>query len=287
MASEMNKKRYLFISLIIFAVVMTALMIFRITNPTNTSLSFYVQDAVSKNWIWDATITIQNRSIRSYYQSDRGPREYIFTDLQHGDWKMTISAPGYKTIQVPVSLKRGENRREEPIEVMGLEIPGLSHFVMFEEYAGGDLVLEIRPIGINGQAVINHPCMDIWIGARISEQLKDGFPVTESFDRGLYRGKELFNGSVSWNWNGSPETVFRYSAWIPVAQIKESKAPFLVVDYLTIVPNPESVSKEDVLLIVNDIWNSTDGSDIEDELKKHSGDFTYFFYSSWNVEGAQ
>jgi hypothetical protein len=283
-------KKLKFIIIILAAVVLAAvaLMVYLATAARfDTTLQFQVRDIVSRNWVWDATITLQKRTIRAYYQTDRGPQILRFTHLEPGDATLEISASGYESRSIPVVLKRGENRLEEPIEMVGLEIPSLVHFIIFENQIGGDIVSEIRPVGENGRAVLNHPCMDLWIGARMTVQMKDGLYVQEPAEEDSVRGKELFRGQIEWEWDPLPETVFRYSARIPGAGIEYHEAPFRIIDYLLVVPNPKKISKEEISSIVSDAWKNTDPQNLDDVLDNYSKEFSYYIFTSWNVRGVE
>ena len=63
---------------------------------------------------------------------------------------------------------------------------------------------EFRPVNTAGTVILNHPCMDLWIGCRVSVQVKDGVPVREETPSGSSRGKELFRGEVPWKWDPAP-----------------------------------------------------------------------------------
>jgi len=192
-----------------------------------SQLEFSVRDAVSKRWVWNVTMTLQDRVTRGYYQSDAGLSLYRFTHLKPGTSTLEVSADNYARVSLPVSLKPGLNRLDAPVDMEGLAIPGLASFFAFESAQGSDIVTELRPVGADGQAVANHPCLDLWIGCRVFEQSKGG-----------ERGERLFEGPLAWEWDASPESLFRYSARIPGAALKASVAPLLIVDYLIVVPNP-------------------------------------------------
>ena len=170
----MLTRRVLIPMLAIVAVLAVAAVVYVATNPPDTTYEFSVRDAVSENWVWDATFRLQGRVIRSHLQSDRGPRPQVFTRLEPGAATLEISAPSYVAQTVAVALKRGANRLAEPIELVGYELPDLSGWVIFEQREGNDLVQELRPVSSAGPAVVNHPALDLWIGARISVQVIDG-----------------------------------------------------------------------------------------------------------------
>jgi hypothetical protein len=249
-----------------------------------TTLEFRIQDRVSKGWVWNAAMTLQNRTIRGFFQKDGGLRDYRFTHLKPGDWMLEVTAPSYEPVNIPVTLKSDQNSIEDPIQMTGLEIPGLSHFIVFEEFVGKDILCELRPVGIDGEAVLNHPCLDLWIGAKISVQISNGAPVqTETSKESSARGTELFSGKIEWEWNTLPETVFRYIARIDGSTIQDHAAPFRVIDYLIVVPNPKKINPEKLDNIVSEAWHEKDIKRLTTYLDGYSELFTYYIYTSWNV----
>ena len=283
----MKTRRILIPVLIVVVIVAVAVVVYVTMNPVDTTLEFQVRDSVSKAWIWDATFSLQDRVIRSYFQSDRGASPQMFTHLQPGEATIEISAPGYVPQSVSVNLKRGENRLEEPIDLVGYEIPDLRKWIIFEDRVGNDIVQEIRPVSSKGPAVLNHPCLDLWIGARVSVQIYDGLPAQEETEEGSERGEELYKGILEWEWDSVPETTFRYSSFIPGAQIRENSDPYWVIDYLIIVPDPRKISREEVDQIMEEAWELPPEA-IETYLEsyKEEGTLTPYVFTSWNVEGA-
>ncbi len=283
----MKTRRLLIPILIVVVVAVVAVVVYLTMNPADTTLEFQARDAVSKNWIWEATFRLQDRVIRGYYQSDRGPSALSFTHLKPGDWELELSAPSYVSKTIPVTLKRGENRLGEPIELVGYEIPSLVKWIIFEDRVGNDIVQEIRPVSEEGPAVINHPCLDLWIGARVSIQIYDGLPAQDETEEGSERGEELFKGILDWQWDPLPETTFRYSSTIPGAKIKENADPYWVIDYLIVVPDPRKISREEVESIMEKAWELPPEA-IQAYLEPYSneGKLTPYIFTSWNVEGA-
>jgi len=267
-------------------IVIFGTIVFITINPKDTTLDFYVRNAVSKGWVWDSTITLQERTIRGYYQSDRGPITYRFTHLKPGEYQMRLSAPSYETKIVPVIIKKGNNSIAEPIDLMAYEIPNLEKFVIFEEYEGSDIVQEIRPVGTDGAAILNHPCMNIQIAAIVSVQTRNGMPVQEKSDSGSDRGEALFYGRIDWIWDSLPETYFRYSSRIPGSRIKKNSAPFLVIDYLVLVPDPEKITDEELAAVLEQAAGLKGLEELQGFLEKAAtGRFKYYFFTSWNVPG--
>jgi hypothetical protein len=282
----MKTRRVLIPVLVIVVIVAVAVVVYVTMNPVDTTYEFEVRDAVSKNWVWDATFSLQGRVIRSHFQSDRGPLPQVFTHLKPGETTLEISAPSYVPQSVTVNLKRGENRRGEPIDLVGYEIPDLTKWIIFEDRIGNDIVQEIRPVSSEGPAVLNHPCLDLWIGARISVQIYDGLPTQQETEEGSERGEELYKGILDWEWDAVPETTFRYSSSIPGSQIKANSDPYWVIDYLIIVPDPRKISREEIEQIMDKAWDlPPEAIQAYLEPYQNEGKLTPYVFTSWNVEG--
>lgn len=282
----MKTRRILIPVLVVIVIAAIAVVVYFIMNPVDTTLEFQFRDAVSKSWIWDATIQLQDRVIRSYYQSDRGPITYKFTHLEPGEAELQISAPSYVSQTISVHLKRGENMVEEPIDLVGYQIPGFAKWIIFEYRVGNDIIQEIRPVSKEGPAVLNHPCLDLWIGARISVQIYNGFPAREKTEEGSKRGEELYKGVLEWKWDHLPEKTFRYSSSIPGSQIKNNSDPYWVIDYLIVVHDPSKISRQEVEQIMQRAWGLPPET-IEAYLEPYvnEGKLTPYLFTSWNVTG--
>ena len=272
---------------VVVLIAAVAVAVYLAMNPVDTTLEFTVRDAVSKAWVYDASFRLEGRLIRSHFQSDQGPEPQRFTHLKPGRSTLQIEAPSYQSVSRELTLKRGANRLEEPIDLVGLELPDLASFIMFENLAGSDVQVEIRPVSKAGPAVLNHPCLDLWIGARMTVQLKKGLPVQEETEEGSTRGEELFRGRLEWKFDPYPETVFRYSALIPGAKIKPSKAPYRVVDYLVVLPSPLATGKQELEAIMEKAWNLKP-EEVEAYLRPYQeqGKLRVEVFTSWNVKGA-
>ena len=279
------KNKRLWISLIVIAALfIITFAVYLSSLRFDTTLEFQIRDAVSKAWVWDFTVKLQNRIIKGYYQSDAGLITYRFTHLESGDYELKLFAPSYIPRTVPVNLKRGENVIEKPIELDGYEIPNLDYFIIFEELDGTDIVQEIRPVSSEGPAVINHPCIDLWIGAQVSVQIKEGMPVLAPTEEGAERGKMLFRGKIDWVWNPLPETTFRYSSRISGSQIKEHSSPYRVIDYLIVVPDPRKIEPEELDVLMAEAWSFREETEITALLDQHNSTLKYFIKTNWNVE---
>jgi hypothetical protein len=250
----------------------------------DTTLEFAFRDSVSRQWVWDSTARLQDRLIFSYFQSDAGPVPFVFSHLKPGSWTLEISAPGYVPASVPVTLRRGANRLSRPIEMVGFEIPRLQRFYVFERLEGGDLVCQLRPAGADGHAVVNHPCLPLWVGARVAVQVTNGKPVTEAVEGGSARGGELFSGRVDWKWDPAPETPFRYSIRIPGGRMKADPSLYRVIDYLIVVPDPRVIGPEELDRLMRGAPALPDFGAIKAYLEKEGNGVRWFFDTSWNVK---
>jgi hypothetical protein len=263
-----------------------ALIVYLASGALDTALRFRVVDSVSGGWVWNATIKLQNRETRSFYQADQGSPELQFTRLKPGRWELQISAPAYAPQQVPVRLRRGVNVLPQPIRLMGLEIPQLSYFVVVDKRDQGPLYLEVRPVGQDGKAVINHPCVDLWFGALISAQVKGGRYTDKSEDTGSERGEPLFAGRLDWIWDGKPETSFRYTVPIPVDKLRKSPAQYWVIDTLIAIPKPGKITREELNSVMSKVYELKDPKAITVYLDQYKDRFSYYLPpTDWNVKG--
>ena len=269
---------------VLLIIVIIALVSFITSREFDTTLEFSARDAVSKDFIWDAEFVLKDRLIRAFYQSDRGTRTYTFTNLEPGESELVLKAPSYETVTYSITLKRGKNVNDEPVELMGYEIPNLDYFYVFEEYQGRDLLMELHPVGTDGTAVTNHPCVNIRIGAVVYEQIIDGKPVTKETKTGSQRGRELFMGLIPWEYDALPETIFRYTGRLKAQRLADSQAPYWVIDYLIIVPDSRKISAEEVDTLIEQGAAAGDMEEFAALLDKEEERLDYFYFTNWNVE---
>ena len=129
-----------------------------VTLGRDTTLDVRIRDAVSGRWVWGAEMRIQGAetgrvlSIRFGAQGlplhSPPPRP---RDTRGGGRPATGRGAS------PVPLRRGANSLPEPIDMVGLGIPDLGRFFVFEKLDGADIVAQLRPVSVNGGAIINHP----------------------------------------------------------------------------------------------------------------------------------
>jgi hypothetical protein len=283
----MRARPILVLCLIVAALGCVALAAYIGSARFDTSLSFRFEDSVSRNWVWDATAKLQDRVSRIFYQSDAGPIPFVFTHLKRGQSTLTITAEGYEPVSVPVRLTRGANRIEKPIEMRGLEIPDLKGFVVFEQPVGGDIIAQLRPLGADGRAVQNHPCLDIRVSCRVSLQVKNGVPIQEPMDSGSARGETVFQGSIPWEWDAMPETVFRYTARISGTLIRPDPSLYRVIDYLIVVPDPRRITSKELDTLIARAAQIEKTDELKAFLDTEKGRVRYFLDTSWNAKGRE
>jgi hypothetical protein len=254
---------------------------------TDTTLELTVRDAVSGRWVWDMAMHIQGRAVVGYYQSDTGPKPYRFTHLSPGTSTLQIAAAGYQAVNLPVTLRRGRNQLPAPIDMVGLGIPELAKFFIFEQLDAGDIVAELRPVSTAGEALTNHPCMDLWVGCLVSVQVKNGVPVEEPVETGSARGAPLFRGEIAWTWDPAPETQFRYRARIPSARVQPDSSLYRVVDYLIVEPNPLLITRTQLGQLMERVFSMEDPARIAAALEAEKDRLRYFIDTSWNVKARE
>ncbi len=224
--------------------------------------------------------------MRSFYQSDRGPVPLTFTNLTPGSSVIEISAPGYIPVSVPVELGRGSNTLSEPIELRGYEIPNLAQFVVVDRRTEPGIDQEFRPVARDGRAIRNHPGLDTWIMARVAVQLTDGIPARQPTEVGSTRGEELFRGELEWEFDDSPERLFRYTSRIPGSEIRPNRDPLWVVDYLIVSADPRNAESGDVEEIMETVL-SLPLEAVESYLSGYveRGVLRAHAFTSWNIRG--
>jgi len=283
-------RRHVFIipAAVVLAIIITALVVYLLPRVLNTRLTFRVVDSVSHGWVWGMTASLDKKQISEFYQSDRGPIDLSFTHLSPGRVTLRIAAANYISQEIPVNLHIGANVLSSPISLVGFRIPGLDHFAMVESSTPTGLSVEVRPVSDSGEAVTNHPCMNLWIGALVSSEMEGGRPATAPANSGLTRGETLYRGRISWTWNADPGASFRYTATIPWTDIQSPSAPYLVIDYIIIVPDPRYVGPTEIDAIMQSALRNSNAADLRAYLDAHGAGkkFRYFLSTSWNVKGS-
>jgi hypothetical protein len=259
--------------------------LYQLPRILESRLSFSLRDAVSGSWVWNATVTLGTREMRLFYQSDRDDPRFIFTGLKPGNVSLEVRAPNYEPLILPLHLNPGHNVLKKPLLLKGLEIAGLAGFTMVEKGEGADLDVELRPLGANGSSIPFHPCLDLWVGVLVCEELADGSPALRSVASGASRGRPLFSGNLPWRWDSAIESGFRYRGTIRGSSLAESAARLLVIDYLVLVPDPVRSTKAELERLMDASPGFGNPRALLDylEAKSAAGAFKFFTATSWNV----
>ena len=242
----------------------------------------HVEDAVSGSWVWKAEVTVDGKKAVGHYTTD-----FRFNGISDGPVALSVSAPGYRSESIDLELQEGKAHRHSSVRMTGLSIPGLAGFFVSEYWENGRLSAELRPLNDRGEAIRNHPCLDLRVFVRIS--LPAGVAGKDETKpehlTGEDRGIEIVASMVPWFWDSKPENLFRYRVALPAeAQEYSDLAPF-VVDYLIVVPNPASDTPERMEILsrnVTRLWE--EGKDFADILEE-AGENSMYIITNWNVGG--
>jgi len=271
------KKRLMWVTAVAVVLIITVLAsVFYFS--TDTILEFQVRDSVTKSWVWDMEAYIQDRVLYGYFQSDGALITYQFTDLKPEKSVLTVSAPQYRTVKLPVELKRGVNRIEQPVELVGLEIPELTNFYAFEKVLGDGWNITLRPITSDNKAITIHPALDIWVGTRVY----DWEPTLPQTAEELEKRPIVYLGELDWRWDSYPETQFRYIASLPFADLHNKTSRSYVFEYLILVPDPKLIDTGEYEAIIQTIKN-LDFNQIDDYINTLRGSVSFYTDITWDV----
>jgi hypothetical protein len=272
-----NKKLIIVLSIAAIGVIAAAFILFA---AQETSLDFKVIDMNSRSWVYDLTAHFQDRVTKGFKTVS-----YRFSRVKPGTWELKLDAPSYESKTISVSLFPGRNALAKPVELEGYVIPDLADFSVFEKIKDNNLILDVRLVRKDGEAVVNHPCINIIILARIQAQMVNGKPGSADSGESVERGDVLFYGKADWKWNASLTEVYRYAASISLASIKTGVSPFWIIDYLFIVPDPRLIKPNELEDLVSKTSEITTLPALEKLLAEYKGKLTWFYKSNANVEG--
>lgn len=143
------------------------------------SISGQVFDAVNGMPVYGARVKFGNRSTTLYLS-----KEFQLTSLPRGIGILTVTAPGFYEDVRTLTLKG--RRMEISIPLRGKEVPGLGGVLVWWEWEGDDLRLDIRLTTTEGRGIEYFPALPFGVEVRISENL--GTPQAP------VRGQLLFDG---------------------------------------------------------------------------------------------
>lgn len=244
-----------------------------------TVLELQVRDAVSGAWVWDFEAKVQDRVINGFFQSDRGLKTYRFTGLEPGPSVLTISAPSYRSVDIPLELGRGVNAFDSPISMAGYEIPDLFTFLAFERAHATGWEISLRPVTEENRAVLLHPALDIWAGVRVTSWNSGLAPTVENLDA----RPVLYEGPLQWRWDSAPETQFRYLLDLPFSHLSRPDAASVSIEYLILVPDPRSGGETIDLGTIATGLLEMEREEINSFLDAPLDGFAVYTDVSWNV----
>ena len=256
---------------------MVGVMILR-TGSTAT-LSFEILDANSKNWVWDTTTRLQNRVVHGYYATT-----YHFTKLRPGTFDLAVSAPYYEPAKVKVHIRAGQDNQVVPVLLLGYGIPGFSRFTLTVDRTMRGLELKLNPMDADGNLIKIFPCVDLKIAVRVFVENVGGIPAREPVSEGAEHVIKLFEGNIDWTWNPATDAVFRYSALIP--GVSPTTAPYIVVDYVVLLPDPRKISSPEVDLLMKEMFQHQDMNSSTDYLRPYSDKIRIERGILWNIRNA-
>ncbi|MBN2534827.1 MAG: hypothetical protein JXB88_18240 [Spirochaetales bacterium] len=271
------KKRIWFISggsilCILFVIII-------LSQKLTTTLEIRVLDAVSKSWVYNSTIRFQNRVIRGFKSLT-----YTFRNVKTGRHILSVSAPYYESKELPVSIHPGKNRLQDPLELTGHTIPGMDSISIFEKKQDDDMFIDIRLVGKNGHAIVDHPCLPVRILTRISVQLVNKEYEYYREGMSLERGKLLYFGEAEWTWNPGLTATYRYAASIPLGEIAGTPAPYWIIDYLVLIPNPLAITPEQIESVVQKVYIIEDTGELIAYLAGMKDTINYHITVKPNIE---
>ena len=241
------------------------------------SLSFEVRDAASKSSVWDSTVRLQNRVIRGFYSTS-----YRFTHLRPGTFDLTVSAPHYEPASVRVRIRTGRTNTIAPISLVGLRDPRfLAAHGGRQEGSAGARAPDDPPWMPAGDLIEVFPCIDVKIAVRVSVQLKGGAPALTPSKEGAERGTRLFQGKVDWTWNPAADAVYRYDAVVP--GIPPDAGPYVVVDYVVLIPDPRKISSQEVDALTSELLQINDARALGVSLRPYMNKVKMESGSLWNI----
>jgi hypothetical protein len=255
------------------------LILFFITQHLTTTLEVTVLDAISKSWVYDSTIRIQNRVIRGFKSLS-----YTFKNIKTGKYLLSVSAPNYESKEIGVDIHGGKNMVKTPVELRGFAIPDLAGISVFENAKEERISLDIRLIGQNGEAIADHPCLPLKILLRISPQVVNNEYGVYEPGMKLERGKPLFFGEAEVEWNTNLTEIYRYSGSLLFSSVTATPAPYWIIDYLFLLPNPLKITDEEIEEVIEKIKSIENPDELTKYLDTQKDRMQYYISIKPNVE---
>jgi len=156
-----------------------AVFLFRFLGQGTGSISGQIFDAVNGMPVYGARVKFGDRSTTLYTA-----KEFRLTSLPRRSGILTVTAPGFYEEVRKLTLK--VRRMEISVPLRGKEVPGLGGVLVWGEWEGDDLRLDIRLTTAEGRGIEHFPALPFGAEVRISENL--GTPQVP------IRGQLLFDG---------------------------------------------------------------------------------------------
>ncbi len=205
-----------------------------------TTLTFKVMESVGESWVWDFEAKIQNKTVTGYFQSDRGPKTYQFTNLKSGNSTLTVTAPSYRSVEIPVQLKKGNNTIPVPIVMDAYEIEGLAKFFAFEQKVEDGWDISLRAATSEHAAILYHPPLDIRLYVQVYSWNRND---QSDWDK-LLAEQSLYYGQIPWSWDTTLESQFRYVAHLDYSLLARQTVSACTIKYLILIRDPDKTTPE-------------------------------------------
>ena len=144
-----------------------------------SSISGQIFDVVNGMPVYGAKVKFGNKSTTLYLS-----KEFQLTSLPRGSGILTVTAPGFYEEARKLTLKG--RKMEISVPLRGKEVPGLGGVLVWGEWEGDDLRLDIRLTTTDGRGIEYFPALAFGAEVRISENL--GTPQAP------VQGQLLFDG---------------------------------------------------------------------------------------------
>ncbi len=276
----MRVKTSVRIGVIAAVVLIAALLLAIIFIPSDSSIEFTVTDALTGGWVWGMTASTQNKIVHGFYQSDGLPVPFKLTGLKPKKDVLLIQAPNYESRQIPLHLKRGANVLSEPIALKGVAIEDLDAFFVFEKGEKGGWTLTLRAVNSAVRAIENHPPVPLLLGVRIHSWESS---LQQSVEE-LNKQQLLYQQMVSWQWDSTPETQFRLTAFVNAKDLAPFAGNRYVFEYAIFVPTAKAIEENRVEELAASIPIGDD--DMLQWAHNNSDLVTLYTDVSWDVQGS-
>jgi len=189
-------KRASFIILLVILTTVFTLAWIKVASK-NVTLIGNVKNAYSKQWVYGAKITIDEKVTFRYATT-----EFYIDGLRKGETTITAEAPDYEPQSIQIDLKRGENILDD-ILLRPLRIPDLHNIFVFVHPQRDHYRLEIRLANSETRAILHAPHLPLHVFCTFYDQIGEGVAKQ--------RGEIAHRSHPDGIWDYNFETVFPLS----------------------------------------------------------------------------